>query len=128
MKIHHSIPWRDNLYLFNYRSVHTEPVKYFHKGGNQNGPAGDVWTLRSYLASANPGDIIEVSGTYSVSDGTIATSRNGSSGNYITIRGSGQRSHLSFHRIGRQCGHGPSVQNKQNHGLGRGVLRKQSGA
>ncbi|MGV2805141.1 cupin domain-containing protein, partial [Clostridium perfringens] len=30
MKIHHSIPWRDNLYLFNYRSVHTEPVEYFH--------------------------------------------------------------------------------------------------
>ena len=22
--------WRDNLYLFNYRSVHTEPVEYFH--------------------------------------------------------------------------------------------------
>ncbi|MGG4103506.1 AraC family transcriptional regulator [Paenibacillus lautus] len=30
MKIHHLIPWRDNLYLFNYRSVHTEPVEYFH--------------------------------------------------------------------------------------------------
>lgn len=30
MKIHHSISWRDNLYLFNYRSVHTEPVEYFH--------------------------------------------------------------------------------------------------
>ena len=64
-------------------------------GGNKTVPAGDVATLRSYLASANPGDIIEVSGTYSVSDGTIATSRNGSSGNYITIRGTG--SGATFH-------------------------------
>lgn len=59
------------------------------KAATKTVPAGDVATLRSYLASANPGDIIEVSGTYSVSDGTIATSRNGSSGNYITIRGTG---------------------------------------
>ncbi|WP_169081429.1 AraC family transcriptional regulator [Paenibacillus sp. PL91] len=30
MKIHKSIDWRDNLYLFNYRRVYTEPVEYFH--------------------------------------------------------------------------------------------------
>lgn len=30
MKMHNAIPWRDNLYLFNYRSVHTQPVEYFH--------------------------------------------------------------------------------------------------
>jgi hypothetical protein len=58
-------------------------------------PAGDVATLRSYLASAQPGDIIEVSGTYNVSDGTIATSVSGSAGNYITIRGTG--SGATFH-------------------------------
>ncbi|RAR40577.1 hypothetical protein [Paenibacillus sp. MDMC362] len=48
------------------------------KAATKTVPSGDVATLRSYLASANPGDIIEVSGTYSASDGTIATSRNGS--------------------------------------------------
>ncbi|AYB42899.1 AraC family transcriptional regulator [Paenibacillus lautus] len=30
MKIHHAIPWSDNLYLFDYRKVHTDPVEYFH--------------------------------------------------------------------------------------------------
>ncbi|MWV44072.1 helix-turn-helix domain-containing protein [Paenibacillus sp. HJL G12] len=30
MKIHNAIQWRDNLYLFHYRSVRTEPVEYFH--------------------------------------------------------------------------------------------------
>jgi len=30
MKIHNAIRWRDNLYLFNYRNVLTEPVEYFH--------------------------------------------------------------------------------------------------
>ncbi|MFE5320311.1 DNRLRE domain-containing protein [Paenibacillus sp. NPDC056579] len=52
-------------------------------------PAGDVASLRSYLANAQPGDIIQVSGTYNVTDGTIATSRSGTAGNYITIRGTG---------------------------------------
>ncbi|UUZ80550.1 hypothetical protein LJK88_37715 [Paenibacillus sp. P26] len=52
-------------------------------------PAGDVATLRSYLADAQPGDIIEVTGTYNVSDGTIATSNSGTTGKYITIRGTG---------------------------------------
>lgn len=50
-------------------------------------PAGDVATLRSYLSSASPGDIIEVTGTYNVSDGTIATTVSGLAGGYITIRG-----------------------------------------
>ncbi|WP_282940003.1 discoidin domain-containing protein [Paenibacillus sp. RC67] len=59
-------------------------------------PAGDVATLRSYLASAQPGDIIEVSGTYNVSDGTISTSVSGSSGNYITIRGTGSGATFNF--------------------------------
>lgn len=59
-------------------------------------PAGDVATLRSYLSSASPGDVIEVSGTYSVSDGTIATSMNGSAGNYITIRGAGSGAIFNF--------------------------------
>ncbi|OBZ17142.1 AraC family transcriptional regulator [Bacillus sp. FJAT-26390] len=30
MKIHNSINWRDNLYLFNYRSVSEESLEYFH--------------------------------------------------------------------------------------------------
>ncbi|GIP26830.1 hypothetical protein J23TS9_19600 [Paenibacillus sp. J23TS9] len=59
-------------------------------------PAGDVAALRSYLSSASPGDIIEVSGSYSVSDGTIATSISGSAGNYITIRGTGNGATFQF--------------------------------
>lgn len=59
-------------------------------------PAGDVATLRSYLSSAQPGDIIEVSGTYSVSDGTIFTSISGTSSNYITIRGTGSGATFNF--------------------------------
>lgn len=66
------------------------------KAATKTVPAGDVATLRSFLASASPGDIIEVSGTYSVSDGTITTSKNGSSGNYITIRGTGAGATLNF--------------------------------
>ncbi|MGN7490331.1 AraC family transcriptional regulator [Paenibacillus sp. SAF-054] len=30
MKIHNAIRWTDNLYVFNYRSVLSEPVEYFH--------------------------------------------------------------------------------------------------
>lgn len=59
-------------------------------------PAGDVATLRSYLANAQPGDIIEISGTYNVSDGTISTSISGTSGNYITLRGTGSGATLNF--------------------------------
>ncbi len=59
-------------------------------------PAGDVTTLRSYLSSAQPGDIIEVSGTYNISNGTLATSVSGSNGNYITIRGTGSGATFNF--------------------------------
>jgi len=59
-------------------------------------PAGDVAALRSALASAQPGDIIELSGTYNVSDGTIATSVSGSNNNYITIRGTGSGATLNY--------------------------------
>lgn len=59
-------------------------------------PAGDVATLRSYLASAQPGDIIEVSGIYNISDGTISTSVSGSNGNYITIRGTGSGATFNY--------------------------------
>lgn len=59
-------------------------------------PAGDVATLRSYLASAQPGDIIEISGTYNISDGTIATFVSGSNNNYITIRGTGSGATLNY--------------------------------
>jgi hypothetical protein len=59
-------------------------------------PAGNVATLRSYLASAQPGDIIQVSGTFNVSDGTIATSISGASGKYITIRGTGSGATFNF--------------------------------
>jgi hypothetical protein len=59
-------------------------------------PAGNVATLRSYLASAQPGDIIQVSGTYNISDGTIATSKSGSAGKYITIRGTGSGATFNF--------------------------------
>lgn len=30
MKIHNAIRWQDNMYLFQFRSVYTEPVEYFH--------------------------------------------------------------------------------------------------
>ncbi|MCS7464974.1 discoidin domain-containing protein [Paenibacillus doosanensis] len=59
-------------------------------------PAGDVAALRSALASAQPGDIIEVSGTYSISDGTISTSVSGSANNYITLRGTGSGATLNY--------------------------------
>lgn len=59
-------------------------------------PSGDVANLRSCLASVQPGDILEVSGTYTVSDGTIATSVNGSAGKYITIRGTGSGATFNF--------------------------------
>jgi len=73
----------------------------FYPGGmahaaTKSVPPGDVATLRSYLASASPGDIIEVSGTYNVSNGTIATSVSGSSGQYITIRGTGSGATFKF--------------------------------
>lgn len=76
-------------------------VPLFHAGpkalaATKTVPAGDVAALRSYLASAQPGDIIEVSGTYSVSDGTISTSVSGSAGNYITIRGTGNGATFNF--------------------------------
>ncbi|WP_202128534.1 hypothetical protein [Paenibacillus dendrobii] len=66
------------------------------KAATRSVPAGDVATLRSYLSSASPGDIIEVSGTYTVSDGTLATSKSGSAGNYITIRGTGSGATFNF--------------------------------
>ncbi|GLI09051.1 hypothetical protein YDYSG_50830 [Paenibacillus tyrfis] len=59
-------------------------------------PPGDVAALRSYLAGTQPGDILEVSGTYAVSDGTITTSVNGSAGKYITIRGTGSGASFTF--------------------------------
>ncbi|CAG7642700.1 discoidin domain-containing protein [Paenibacillus allorhizosphaerae] len=59
-------------------------------------PAGDLETLRNYLAGAQPGDIIEVSGTFTVSDGTIATGVSGTAGNYITIRGTGSGATFNF--------------------------------
>ncbi|GIO68722.1 hypothetical protein NYE48_14530 [Paenibacillus sp. FSL M7-1455] len=73
----------------------------FYPGGmaqaaTKSVPAGDVATLRSYLSSASPGDVIEVTGTYNVSNGTIATSVNGAAGQYITIRGTGGGATFKF--------------------------------
>lgn len=59
-------------------------------------PPGDVAAFRSALASAQPGDVIEVSGTYSVSDGTISTFAGGAAGSYITIRGTGSGAVFRF--------------------------------
>lgn len=72
---------------------HVAPAAY---AATKTVPAGDLATLRSYLSSAQPGDIIEVSGTFTVSNGTIATSVNGTAGNYITIRGTGSGATFNF--------------------------------
>ncbi|MDR9857130.1 hypothetical protein RJP21_26390 [Paenibacillus sp. VCA1] len=76
-------------------------VMVFYPGGmahaaTKSVPAGDVATLRSYLSSASPGDIIEVSGVYNVSNGTIATAIGGTAGKYITIRGTGSGAIFNF--------------------------------